>query len=134
RRLMRYPGVKEVMAARIVARFGMDTLSILDKQPRRLLEVEGIGQKTLERILGHHETTHGPLAQLEAQLIELELPPYLAQAIHDKYGEEGVGMLQQRPYRLAREVRGIGFSTADRIARGLGLAVDSDERLEAGLL
>ncbi len=81
RRLMRYPGVKEVMASRIVARFGTDTLTILDKQPRRLLEVEGIGQKTLERILAHHETTHGPLAQLEAQLIELEVPAYLAQTI-----------------------------------------------------
>ncbi|MCX4245918.1 SF1B family DNA helicase RecD2 [Paraliomyxa miuraensis] len=134
RRLMRYPGVKEVMAARIVARFGMDTLSILDKQPRRLLEVEGIGNKTLERILEHHETTHGPLAQLEAQLIELELPPHLGQAIHERYGEEALGMVQRRPYRLAREVRGIGFSTADRIARGLGIALDSDERLEAGLL
>ncbi|MCA9711542.1 MAG: ATP-dependent RecD-like DNA helicase, partial [Myxococcales bacterium] len=134
RRLMRYPGVKEVMAGRIVARFGLDTLEILDKQPRRLLEVEGIGQRTLDRILEHHATTHGPVARLEAQLLELELPPYLAAAIHDKYGEEALGMLQQRPYRLAREVRGIGFSTADRIARGLGLAPDSDERLDAGLL
>jgi len=134
RRLMRYPGVKEVMASRIVARFGMDTLTILDKQPRRLLEVEGIGQKTLERILAHHETTHGPLAQLEAQLIELELPPYLAQAIHERYGDEALGMVQRRPYRLARDVRGIGFLTADRIARGLGIAADSDERVEAGLL
>jgi exodeoxyribonuclease V alpha subunit len=134
RRLMRYPGVKEVMASRIVARFGMDTLTILDKQPRRLLEVEGIGQKTLERILAHHETTHGPLAQLEAQLIELEIPPYLAQAVHERYGEGALGMLQTRPYRLARDVRGIGFATADRIALSLGLAPDSDERVEAGLL
>lgn len=134
RRLMRYPGVKEVMASRIVARFGMDTLAILDKQPRRLLEVEGIGPRTLERILEHHETSHGPLAQLEAQLIELELPPYLAQAIHDKYGEEALGIVQRRPYQLAREVRGIGFTTADRIARGLGLSHDSEERIDAGLL
>lgn len=134
RRLMRYPGVKEVMASRIVARFGTDTLTILDKQPRRLLEVEGIGQKTLERILAHHETTHGPLAQLEAQLIELEVPAYLAQTIHERYGDEALGLLQRRPYRLARDVRGIGFVTADRIARGLGVAADSEERLEAGVL
>lgn len=134
RRLMRYPGIKDVMAARIVARFGLDTLTILDKQPRRLLEVEGIGQKTLERILAHHETTNGPLAQLEAQLIELELPPYLAQAMHERFGDEALVMLQRRPYQLAREVRGIGFVTADRIARGLGLAPDSPERIEAGVL
>lgn len=134
RRLMRYPGIKETIAQRIVARFGMDTLEVLDKQPNRLKEVPGIGAKTLERILEHHATTHGPVAKLEAQLIELELPTHLAESIYERYGEEGLGMLQQQPYRLARDVRGIGFTTADRIARGLGLALDSAERVEAGLL
>ncbi|MCA9654045.1 MAG: ATP-dependent RecD-like DNA helicase [Myxococcales bacterium] len=134
RRLMRYPGIKEVIAQRIVARFGMDTLEVLDKQPNRLKEVPGIGKKTLERILEHHATTHGPVAQLEAQLIELELPPHLAESVYERYGEESLGMLHKQPYRLARDVKGIGFVTADRIARGLGLALDSAERVEAGLL
>ncbi|MEM7158992.1 MAG: ATP-dependent RecD-like DNA helicase [Myxococcota bacterium] len=134
RRLMRYPGIKQVMAQRIVARFGLDTLTVLDKQPDRLAEVPGIGKRTVERIKEHHATTHGPVAQLEAQLIELELPPHLAESIFGRYGEESTAMLQQQPYRLARDVRGIGFSTADRIARGLGLALDSAERVEAGLL
>ncbi len=134
RRLMRYPGVKEVMASRIVARFGMDTLEILDKQPDRLAEVPGVGPRTVERIKDHHATTHGPVSKIEGQLIELEMPPHLAVPIHERYGEEAVGMLQRHPYRLAREVRGIGFTTADRIARGLGLALDSEERLDAGLV
>ena len=134
RRLMRYPGVKKVMAARIVQRFGLDALDVIDKQPRRLEEVPGIGPRTLERILEHHATTHGPVAKLEAQLIELEIPPHLAEPIYARYGEESIGMLQRRPYRLVRDVRGIGFTTADRIARGLGLAPDSAERVEAGLL
>lgn len=134
RRLTRYPGIKEVMAERIVERFGLDTLEILDKQPDRLKEVSGIGKATVERIKEHHATTHGPVAKIEAQLLELSLPPHLAEAIFDRYGEDGVGMVQHQPYRLARDVRGIGFTTADRIARGLGLALDSEDRVEAGLL
>ena len=134
RRLRRYPGVKEVMASRIVARFGMQTLEVLDTQPRRLLEVEGIGQRTLEKILEHHRSHTGPVARLEAQLLELDLPPYLAEAIFDRYGEEGGEILRKQPYRMAREVRGIGFTTADRIARGLGLATDSPDRVDAGIL
>lgn len=134
RRLRRYPGVKEVMASRIVARFGADTLEILDKQPRRLLEVEGVGPRTLDRILAHHREQHGPLAQLEAQLLELDLPAYLAQAVHERYGEDALDVLRRHPYRLARDVRGIGFATADRIARALGVDADSVDRVEAGVL
>lgn len=94
----------------------------------------GIRLRTLKRILAHYATTHGPLAQLKAQLIEFDLPPRLAQAIHERYGDEALDMMQRRPYHLARDVRGIGFLTADRIARCLGIAADSDERAESGLM
>jgi exodeoxyribonuclease V alpha subunit len=134
RRLRRYPGVKEVMAARIVARFGLQTLEILDTQPRRLLEVDGIGPRTLEKVLEHHRSHTGPVSRIEAQLLELDLPAYLADAIFDRYGEAGVDVLRKEPYRMAREVRGIGFSTADRVARALGLATDSPDRIDAGIL
>jgi len=134
RRLKRYPGVKDVMAARIVARFGADTLEILAKQPRRLLEVEGIGAKTLERILEHHGSQTGPAAELEALLLEFDLPPYLAEPIHAAYGERALEVVRAQPYRLARDVHGIGFATADRFARALGLDPDSPDRVDAGLL
>ncbi len=134
RRLTRYPGIKAVMAARIVDRFGLDTLEVLETEPRRLLEVDGIGRRTLEKIMEYHRTRTGPIAHLEAQLLELDLPVYLAELIFARYGPEGLDVLRQHPYRLAREVRGIGFTTADRIARALGLANDSPERIEAGLL
>ena len=134
RRLTRYPGVKDVMAARIVARFGLDTLTVLQDQPRRLLEVEGIGQRTLDKILEYHTNQVGPLALLEAQLLELDLPPYLGRAIFDRFSDDAIMVVRSQPYRLAREVRGIGFTTADRMARALGVAPDSDERVEAGLL
>jgi exodeoxyribonuclease V alpha subunit len=134
RRLTRYPGVKDVMAARIVARFGLDTLEILEKQPQRLKEVEGIGQRTLEKILDYHKNQVGPLAELENGLLELDLPPHFAKPMFDRYGDDALAVLRTQPYRLAREVRGIGFLTADRMARTLGIATDSPERVDAGMM
>ncbi|WAS97608.1 SF1B family DNA helicase RecD2 [Nannocystis punicea] len=133
RRLERYPGLGAEKAERIVQRFGLDTLAILDKSPRRLLEVEGIGPKTLERIVAHHTARGGPTAEIENQLLELDLPTHFADAISQRFGETALNVLRQHPYRLAREVRGIGFITADKIARALGVDLESDERIEAGL-
>jgi exodeoxyribonuclease V alpha subunit len=98
------------------------------------MEVEGIGPKTYERLLEYHQTRVGPIADLEDQLLELDLSPRLARAIHRRYGDDAMTMLREHPYRLARDVRGIGFLTADRIARALGVDMDSDERVDAGLL
>jgi exodeoxyribonuclease V alpha subunit len=134
RRLTRYPGVKDVMAARIVARFGMDTLEILAKQPRRLLEVDGIGARTLEKIVEYHRERVGPLAEIENHLLELELPPHFAKPLFDRYGDDALAVVRTQPYRLAREVRGIGFLTADRMARAIGIATDSPERVDAGVI
>jgi exodeoxyribonuclease V alpha subunit len=133
RRLTLYPGIGEAMAERIVGRFGADTLRILDEQPRRLLEVDGIGEKTLDRVQAFHRTRTGALAALEHALVELELPPRLANLLHDRYGDLAPRLLREQPYRLAREVRGVGFLTADRIARAVGIALDSEARIDAGL-
>ena len=134
RRLTRYPGIRDVIAERVVRRFGLETLDILAREPRRLLEVDGIGPRTLERIMAHHDTLAGPLAEIEAALIELDIPPHLGRAIHDRFGARALETVRQHPYRLATEVRGIAFLTADRIARALGVRPDSEERLDAGLL
>ena len=134
RRLERYPGLGKDRAERIVQRFGADTFTILDKQPRRLLEVEGIGPKTLERVIEHHATRAGPIVELENLLLELEVPTHHAEALIRRYNAEAAEMLRRRPYRLAREVRGIGFLTADRIARALGVDLESDDRIDAGLV
>ncbi len=134
RRLERYPGLGADKAAKIVAMFGPDTLTILDKQPRRLLEVEGIGPKTLEKLLLHHAERHGPVVEVENQLLELDMSTSYAEAIVDRFGDEALKTLRERPYLLARKVRGIGFLTADRIARSLGVALDSDDRIDAGLV
>lgn len=134
RRLERYPGLGADKAEKIVAKFGLDTLTILDKQPRRLLEVEGVGPKTLEKLLAFHEARNGPVVEVENALIELDVPPFLAQAIVDRYQDQSLQVMRERPYRLAREVRGIGFLTADKIARALGVDLESDDRVDAGLL
>lgn len=134
RRLEKYPGVGPDKAEKIIGRFGLDTMKILDSQPRRLLEVEGIGPKTLERIVAHHAERNGPVAEVENQLLELELPTHFADAIVQRFGDAALQTLRQHPYRLAREVRGIGFITADKIARALGVDLESDERIEAGVL
>lgn len=133
-RLRTYPGIKEVMAERIVKRFGADTLDILDHEPRRLLEVAGLGDKTLASISEHHEQRQGPVAELENRLLELEVSPRLADALHKRYKDQALAMLEHHPYRLAREVYGIGFQTADKIARALGVDLESDERVDAGLV
>jgi len=134
RRLERYPGLGKDRAEKIVSRFGADTFAILDKQPRRLLEVEGIGPKTLERVIEYHQTRSGPIVEVENLLVELEVSTHHAEALVRRYGGEAAEMLRRRPYRLAREVRGIGFLTADRIARALGVDMESDDRIDAGLV
>lgn len=133
-RLKTYPGIKEVMAERIVKRFGADTLDVLDKAPKRLLEVSGLGKKTLANITAHHEQRQGPVAELENRLLELEVSPRLAEGLHRRYGEQALAMLEHHPYKLAREVYGIGFLTADKIARALGVDLDGEERVDAGIV
>lgn len=134
RRLSLYPGIGSVTAERVVAKFGAQTLSILDSQPRRLLEVKGIGARGLDKILEFHATRSGPLAQLEDRLAELDLSTRLAKTLHDRYGDAALQHLEQDPFRLAREVRGIGFKVADRIARALGLSLDAPTRIDAGIV
>lgn len=134
RRLALYPGIGSVTAERVVKKFGEETLSVLDRQPRRLLEVKGIGEAGLARIMAFHAERTGPLARLEDRLAELDLPTRLARTLHERYAEAALQHLEQDPFRLAREVRGIGFKVADRIARALGLSMEAPARVDAGLV
>jgi exodeoxyribonuclease V alpha subunit len=134
RRLMRYPGIKETMARRIYEAFGLEALKTISEHPDRLMEVEGIGKATKKRIVEYHASREGPLVELENRLIELDLSPRLAERVHRRFGESSMEMLESHPYRLAREVKGIGFATADRIARAQGVGLDSEERIDAGIV
>lgn len=126
-------GVGAVMAERIVATFGEATLALLDTDPGRLREVPGIGPIRAQRIAETWvERRH--IREIMDALQGFGLSPSLAVRIYQQFGEASGAILTQSPYRLAREVWGIGFKTADTIARAVGLAPDAPERLQAGLL
>ena len=125
-------GIGPALAKRIVERFGDETVQVLDQEPARLREVKGIGKKKLAAILGSWE------AQRESReaLLALRghgLGPVLAERVLTKYGAGTRAVLDQDPFRLAREVEGVGFLTADRLAGALGMAIDDPRRLRAAL-
>ena len=126
-------GVGPVTAARLVAAFGEATLTLIDAEPARLREVPGIGPVRAQRIAAAWvEQCH--IREVMAALQEFGLSTSLAVRIYKQFGEASGRILSKTPYRLAREVWGIGFKTADKIARAVGIASDAPERLQAGVL
>ncbi|QUH24932.1 ATP-dependent RecD-like DNA helicase [Serpentinicella alkaliphila] len=125
------PGVGEKMAKRIVDHFGLKTIEILTKSPEKLLEVSGIGKSKLvgikEAFLEQHE-----LREIILFLNKYNIPTNYGVKIYKKYGGQTIDIIQENPYRLAEEIRGIGFKTADEIARTLGIPFDSKYRVYAG--
>ena len=125
-------GVGPVMAKRIAETFGASTLHVIDNEPLRLREVPGLGPKRVERIMRAWEEQQ----QIKAIMLflqELAIAPGLAVRIYKQYGEQSLSIVQATPYRLADEVYGIGFLTADKIAQALGIPHDSPQRIGAGL-
>lgn len=127
------PGLGPVMAKRIVEKFGIDTLDILKGEPMRLAEVEGIGPKRAQAItaaLVEKESLQSVMVFLES----IDISPTYAVKIHRRFGNDAIRQVNDNPYVLATEIRGIGFSSADRIATKLGIPKDAPPRAEAGLL
>lgn len=126
-------GVGPSMAARIVERFGDASLDILDNEPERLLEIEGIGEKKAEQI--HISWTE----QKEIRDVMLFLQQYgigtgYAIRVFKQYGAASVQVLTENPYRLATDIFGIGFISADKIAAVMGFSKESPLRIRAGVL
>lgn len=125
-------GVGESTAQAIVQTFGMETLDVLEKEPARLVEVPGIGQIRAQTI----GASYG--AQLGLRDIMLGLQKYgvtigQAMKLYKIYGELCLAKIEENPYRLIDDVEGIGFKTADAIARNGGVEPDAPYRLRAGL-
>ena len=126
-------GIGPVMAKRMVDLFSLDTLDVIEHEPRKLLRVEGIGEKRIEKIQkAWHE-------QREIRNVMLFLQGHGVSAtyavkIYKTYGDKAIKTVEENPYRLAQDIWGIGFKTADKIAQQMGVAPDSEQRLEAGLL
>ncbi len=125
-------GIGPSVAAKLVRYFGSDTLRILEEKPKRLEEVPGIGPKKARQI--HESYT----AQSEMRDIMLFLETYgitgtHAAKIYQQYGMLAMQILEENPYRLAKEVSGIGFRTADQLAMALGWDKDRQERIASGV-
>jgi exodeoxyribonuclease V alpha subunit len=126
-------GVGPVMAERIVATFGEETLTLIDADPSRLRQVLGIGPVRARRIAATW-TERRHIREVMAALQSFGLSTSLAVRIYKQFGEVSGAVLTQAPYRLAREVWGIGFKTADTIAHAIGMTLDAPDRLQAGVL
>jgi len=126
-------GIGPVFARRLVEAFGLDTLRVIEDDPDRLLTVQGIGP------LRHQRITSAWAEQKEIRDVMLFLQGHgvssaYAVKIFKAYGQAAIATVQENPYRLARDIYGIGFKTADKIARELGIPADSPLRAQAGIL
>jgi exodeoxyribonuclease V alpha subunit len=126
-------GIGQGFASRIVAAFGLDALKVLDEAPQRLAEVEGLGGKRA-RAIGEAWKEQRALRDVMVFLQAHGASVALAARIYKRYGPDAVNVVSRDPYRLAIDVWGIGFHTADRLAQELGVAKDSPARMQAGVL
>ncbi len=127
------PGIGPAFAKRIVERFGEQTLEVLDRSPDRLSEVEGLGKKRAVEVQKAWES-HRVVGAIMIFLQAHGASPSLAARIYKRFGARAVQIVSASPYRLALDVWGVGFKTADRIASSLGIARDAPERAQAGIL
>ncbi|MBO0800381.1 MAG: AAA family ATPase, partial [Blastocatellia bacterium] len=125
-------GVGPVTAKRIVEHFGEKTLDVIESDIARLAEVKGIARKRIEMI---QKTWQDQRAIKDVMLFlqSHSVSTHFAVKIYKQYGNESISMVEKTPYRLASEVYGIGFRTADQIAKNLGMPADAAERMRAGL-
>ncbi len=126
-------GIGAVMARRIVKKFGLETLEIIEDNPRKLLEVEGIGEFRLSKITQAWEA-HKEIKEVMIFLQGHGVSSNYAIKIYKHYGKDSIRVVRENPYRLAAEISGIGFKQADKIARNLGLELNSVIRAEAGVI
>ena len=126
-------GIGPRLAARLVEHFGEQTLQVLDDGGAKLSEVRGVSKRLAAEVGKAWNDQKHATAVLMA-LHNHGISPALAGRIYRRYGSETLEIVQHEPYRLAAEVHGVGFVTADRIARSVGIAIDAPERLDAGVV
>jgi exodeoxyribonuclease V alpha subunit len=125
-------GVGPVTASRIVQRFGLDTLQVLDEEPERLREALGVGPKRAAMIARAWEEQKA-IKEVMLFLQSHGVTTGLGVKIYKTYGDESLEVVQSDPYRLAKDIWGVGFKTADKLARDLGLPPDAPSRVQAGV-
>ncbi|MFB9515900.1 SF1B family DNA helicase RecD2 [Streptomyces purpureus] len=125
-------GIGPRIAERIVDHFGTDTLDVIEREPGRLIEVSGLGPKRT-KLIGVAWEEQKAIKEVMVFLQGVGVSTSIAVRIYKKYGDASISVVKNQPYRLAADVWGIGFLTADRIAQAVGIPHDSPERVKAGL-
>jgi exodeoxyribonuclease V alpha subunit len=125
-------GIGPVMADRMVVHFGTDILRVIEEEPERLVEVQGLGPKRTRRI-GEAWQEQKAIKEVMVFLQGVGVSTSLAVRVYKQYGDASIDTVRKRPYQLASDVWGIGFKTADTIAQAVGIPHDSPERIKAGL-
>lgn len=125
-------GIGPRIADRIVEHFGTDTLDVIEAEPKRLVEVPGLGPKRT-KLIGAAWEEQKAIKEVMVFLQGVGVSTSIAVRIYKKYGDASISVVNNQPYRLAADVWGIGFLTADRIAQAVGIPHDSPERVKAGL-
>lgn len=126
-------GVGLALAARIVRRFKEDTFRIIEEEPERLSEVKGISERKAMEIADQVNEKR-ELRQAMIFLQKYGITMNLAVKVYQEYGQEVYGIIRENPYRLADDIEGVGFRTADEIASKVGIRMDSDFRIKSGIL
>ncbi|WUD85980.1 ATP-dependent RecD-like DNA helicase [Streptomyces sp. NBC_00503] len=125
-------GIGPKIADRIVEHFGTDTLDVIEDEPKRLIEVPGLGPKRT-KMIGAAWEEQKAIKEVMVFLQGVGVSTSIAVRIYKKYADASISVVKNQPYRLAADVWGIGFLTADRIAQAVGIPHDSPERVKAGL-
>ena len=126
-------GVGPALAKRIVKRFGEDTFRIMEEEPERLSEIKGISDRKAREIAEQMEEKK-ELRDALVYLQQFGISNVLAIKIYDTYGHQLYNVMKENPYKLAEDIRGVGFKIADSIAAKIGIHTDSDYRIRSGLL
>ena len=126
-------GIGPRLAEKIVSHFGKETLEIIENEPERLREVPDIGPKRSLMIASAWEEQK-QVKEIMLFLHSHQISTNLAIKIYKQYGDEALNIVRSDPYRLAQDIYGVGFKTADRIAQDLGLPSDHPSRIEAGVV
>lgn len=125
-------GIGPALAGKIVAKFGEDTFRIMEEEPERLAEIKGISERKAREICVQVEEKKD-LRQAMIYLQKYGISIHLAVKIYQKYGLGTYSVLEENPYKLADDMEGVGFRTADEIASRIGIHTDSDFRIQSGI-
>ena len=126
-------GIGQALAARIVKKFKMDTLRIMEEEPERLAEIKGISER-MALLIGAQVEEKKDLRDAMMFLQDYGITMNLAAKIYQEYGPALYSVLKKNPYKLAEDIPGVGFRMADEIAARAGISVDSDFRVQSGIL